>query len=112
MSVPVKPSCPYCRGTMDDAWGLGLCMSCVMDRLRESPHEGMPMVLPNGKHNRAYLCTRCGGSGHVYASSRTPDTYCYGCGGVGWIIRDAEGIQRTARWWETYQRNRQPKRSS
>jgi len=71
MSVPVKPSCPYCRGTMDDAWGFGLCMSCVMDRLRESPHEGMPMVLPNGKHNRAYLCTRCGGSGHVYASSRT-----------------------------------------
>ncbi len=81
MSVPVKPSCPYCRGTMDDAWGFGLCMSCVMDRLRESPHEGMPMVLPNGKHNRAYLCTRCGGSGHVYASSRTPDTYCYGCAG-------------------------------
>jgi len=104
--------CAYCLGTMDDEWGVGLCTGCLMDRLRENPHEGVPVAIPDEKHHRAFLCPRCNGTGHVYASSRTPDTYCFGCGGSGWILRDDEGIQRTARWWATYQRNRQPKRSS
>ncbi len=109
MPVPVKNECSYCRGAMADEWGFGLCTACLMDRLRESPHEGVPVTgMPDEKHHRAFLCPRCGGSGHVYVSSRTNDTYCFGCGGLGWILRDREGIQRTARWWATYQRKRTP----
>lgn len=111
------PDCSYCRcelSSEEDGWGTGLCNGCLLDRLREKPTEGIPMrwkvseEYKNGKHDYAFLCPRCNGTGHVYMSARTPDTYCYGCGGYGWIIRDREGTQRTARWWSTYQQNRTP----
>lgn len=114
VAVSGKAYCSYCRGALGADWGTGLCNGCLLDRLRENPHEGIPVLRFPGeeKHWYAFLCTRCEGSGHVYASTRTKDTYCFSCGGCGWIWRDREGIQRTQRWWETYQRNRQPKKSS
>jgi hypothetical protein len=116
MSVPVT-DCSYCRCTLTDeetVWCSGLCQECLIDRLRDDPLTGIPLTLGapdeywNGKHWYAFLCPRCDGSGHVYASTRTPDTYCFGCGGDGWIVRNREGVQRTARWWQTYQQNRVP----
>jgi len=110
--------CVWCRCELTEestGGGSGLCGECLIERLRAAPTEGIPLNVMDAlsdMHWYAFLCPRCGGSGHVYASSRTPDTYCFGCGGAGWILRDREGVQRTARWWATYQSNRQPKRSS
>lgn len=113
--------CSYCRCELNEnekGYGIDLCEGCLLDRLRENPAEGIAlhwMVKDeeiqehlSRHHDYAFLCPRCNGSGHVYMSARTPDTYCFSCGGFGWIIRDREGVVRTARWWSTYQQNRTP----
>ena len=111
----MKPEfCVWCRCELTDeaqGWGSGLCAECLIERLRAIPTEGVPLLALNrlsDLHWYAHLCSRCGGSGHVYASSRTPDTWCFSCGGDGWIAVNREGVQRTARWWSTYQTNRVP----
>jgi hypothetical protein len=115
MSDPAD--CSWCRCALtseEDGFGTGLCNGCLVDWLRHHPTEGValhwkvPADQLDGKHDYAFLCPRCGGSGHVYASVRTPDTWCFSCGGDGWIAVNREGVQRTARWWSTYQTNRVP----
>jgi hypothetical protein len=107
--------CSWCRCRLTEeelGYGIGRCSGCLLEWLRDNPREGVALHWrvaaedQTGRHDYAFLCPRCGGSGHVYASARTPDTYCYTCGGYGWIIRDREGVQRTQRWWSTFQKNR------
>ncbi len=110
--MPDPVFCTWCRCKLtdaEDAWSGGFCHDCLIEKLIENPSEGIPLRPPgDGKHPYAFICTRCGGSGHVYVSIRTPDTWCFACGGDGFIIRDREEVQRMARWSGTYQRNRVP----
>lgn len=107
--------CSYCRGDRDhdelDPEGRltlsehpTLCNSCLVDQLRIEPV--FLYTEEDGKHSYAFLCPRCDGSGHYYAGTLVDDSWCFSCGGGGYIVREREIVQQVARWWQTYQRNR------
>jgi hypothetical protein len=105
--------CSYCRGSMVDedgrTPGFGkLCLGCLIGELQkeDGPQSFYAGLSWDEKHTYAFLCPKCGGSGHYYAGTRVTGSECFACIGYGFILREREEIQRTARWWQTYQRNR------
>jgi hypothetical protein len=102
--------CRECRGTADlyGQWLTDLCTHCLMERVRAGEKVPLAYLGDEDTHLFAVCCSNCSGSGVYLVSATQHGTECSRCMGTGWIVADTRGVQRTARWWATYQANRQP----
>jgi DnaJ-class molecular chaperone len=81
-----------------------LCATCFMEHILAG--EQVPLRWATGDNEFAVVCEKCSGSGIYIATLNQRGDECNKCGGGGYVIRDPKGVQRTGRWWATYQANR------
>lgn len=103
-TMPEKPLCRDCADMYLRVWGetqgserspLSMWWPPEHDLIVDDPND-------DGVLRELYvvLCPRCNGTGLVDGRS------CFQCFGARYSFVDDKGIQRTARWWQTFQQNR------
>lgn len=109
--------CPDCWCHIEDANhsmpnSSAYCDACLLERVlkdgRVDAGTWTDEVTGKVEHLFYTVCQNCNGTGQYLVSAWQKDTYCYGCLGLGARMSDREGVQRTGRWWATFQGNREP----
>lgn len=94
--VPLDPLCADDAAIERRVWG----SSRLPDYAQ--PGDEASYVDDDGVRWHVTLCWRCGGTGQLAGG------HCFECWGARWSFISTQGVRRTARWWQTYQQNRQP----
>lgn len=103
INYPDKPLCRDCMDIFVRVWGEpGRFGQENPLSIFSPPEHDVEVIEVDGEliEYHVVLCPRCNGTGWHMGGQ------CFRCAGSRFALQSDKGVQRTARWWQTYQQNR------